>query len=107
MPNDDNLIEIALPSIQMDEILKPSDRPVVGNQRLVRFLPAIPGMNELFPCIWMSPYTTYELIDEQGTMAKLVTCLILISKGPPKPEVVPIRIQPEKLTLFPLMPVEW
>jgi hypothetical protein len=107
MANDDGLIEIALPSIQMDEILKPSDRPVVGNQRLVRYLPAIPGMNDLFPCIWMSPYTVKEPIDEQGTLAKLVVCLILVSKGPPKPEVVPIRIQPEDLTKFPMMPIEW
>ena len=57
-----NLIEMDLPAIQgMDDILKPSDRPVMGNQRLVRFLP-VPGTKKLFPCIWISPYITKEIL---------------------------------------------
>jgi len=102
------LIEISIPSIQgMDEILKPSDHPVMGNQRLVRFLPAIPGMNDLFPCIWISPYTVKEAVDIEGTMVALKVCVILVSKGPPKPEIVVVRIQPKDLEKFPMNPIEW
>ena len=100
--------EIEIPSVQsMDEILKPSDRPVAGDQRLVRHLPAIPGMKELFPCIWLSPYTVKGPIDKEGTMVQLKVGLLLISKGPPKPEVVGVFIQPKDLDKFPMAPVEW
>ena len=105
---DDNLIEISIPAIQgMDEILKPSDRPVMGTQRLVRFLPAVPGMKELFPCIWMSPYRMKEQLENEGPVVHLVKCLILVSKGPPQPEIACISIRPEDLNKFPMAPVEW
>jgi hypothetical protein len=108
MANDDNLIEIAIPNIQgMDDILKPSDRPVMGNQRLVRFLPAVPGMKELFPCIWMSPYRMKEQLEIGGPLEPLIKCLILISKGPPQPEMACISIRPADLDKFPMGPVEW
>ena len=108
MPNDDSLIVISIPDIQgMDEILKPSDRPVMGQQRLVRFLPAVPGMKELFPCIWMSPYHTREKLEADGPSELLIKCLILVSKGPPRPEIACISIRPDDLEKFPLAPVEW
>ena len=102
----DNHIEIPIPSIQgMDEILKPNNRPVMGNQRLVRFLPLL-GVN-VFPAIWISPYTTKEIIDKEGTVASVVKCILLISKGPPKPEIACVSIRPEDLTKCPMAPVEW
>jgi hypothetical protein len=108
MSNDDSLIEISIPDIQgMGEILKPSDHPVMGKQRLVRFLPAVPGMKELFPCIWMSPYRTREKLEANGPSELLVKCLILVSKGPPRPEIACISIRPDDLEKFPLAPVEW
>ena len=107
MANDDNLIEISIPDIQgMDEILRPSERPVMGKQRLVRFLP-VPGTKQLFPCIWMSPYRTKEQIEDHGPVEQLVKCLLLVSKGPPKPDVVCISIRPDDLGKFPVAPVEW
>ena len=107
MTADNSLVQIDIPDIQgMDEILKPSDHPVLGKQRLVRFLP-VPGTNQLFPCIWMSPYTMYEPLDNEGTRERLTRCLLLISKGPPKPDVVCISMRSDDMERFPLAPVEW
>lgn len=107
MANDDRLIEIDIPNVQgMEDILKPSDRPVMGKQRLVRFLP-VPGTNQLFPCIWMSPYRIKEPLEIGGPLEPLVRCLLLVSKGPPKPDSVCISIRPDDIGKFPLAPVEW
>ena len=108
MANDDDLIEISIPDIRgMDEILKPSDHPVMGQQRLVRFLPAVSGMKEVFPCIWMSPYRTREQLKAGDPPERVIKCLILVSKGPPQPEIACISIRPEDLDKFPMAPVEW
>ena len=104
---DENLIVIPVPEIQgMDEILKPNDRPVMGKQRLVHFLP-VPGTDKLFPAIWISPYTIGQQMAPGGPLEPTVQCLILISKGPPKPDVVCISIDPSALHKFPMAPVEW
>jgi hypothetical protein len=105
MSND--LIEIHLPTVQgMDDLLKPSDRPVMGTQRLVRFLP-VPGTTQLFPCVWMSPYKIKEQLEYDGPMEALVKCLLLVSKGPPKPDIVCISIRHADIEKFPMAPVEW
>jgi hypothetical protein len=107
MADDNTLIEISMPAVQgMDEILKPSDRPVMGQQRLVRFLP-VPGTKQLFPCIWMSTYRWKEQLEDNGPLEPIVKCLLLVSKGPPKPDVVCISIRPDDLVKFPQAPVEW
>jgi hypothetical protein len=106
---DENLIVIPIPAVQgMDEILKPSTRPIMGEQRLVRFLP-VPGTDKLFPAIWISPYTHYQQMDPLlgGPAEPTVVCLVLISKGPPKPDVVCVSIDPAALHKFPMAPVEW
>jgi len=46
-------------------------------------------------------------IDKEGTVASVVKCILLISKGPPKPEIACVSIRPEDLTKFPMAPVEW
>lgn len=108
MADNDSLVEMEIPRILgMEEILKPSDRPVMGKQRLVRFLPAVPGMKERFPCIWTSPYTVKGPLEKDGPLEPLHVCLILISKGPPKPEIVGIHIRAEDLDKFEMAPVEW
>jgi hypothetical protein len=102
-----NLIEMTMPNVQgMDEILRPSDRPVAGKQRLVRFLP-VPGTTQLFPCVWMSPYRIKEQLETGGPMEALVKCLLLVSKGPPKPDIVCISLRPADIEKFPMAPVEW
>jgi hypothetical protein len=107
MADDNSLIEISIPNIRgMEEILKPSDRPVMGQQRLVRFLP-VPGTNQLFPCIWMSPYKQKEKLENGEPPERLIRCIVLVSKGPPKPDVVIISIRPDDLEKFPTGPVEW
>ena len=107
MADNNSLIEISMPAVQgMEELLKPSDRPVMGQQRLVRFLP-VPGTEQLFPCIWMSPYRIYEPLENGEPREPLVRCIVLVSKGPPKPDVVVISIRPDDLEKFPKAPVEW
>ena len=99
-------IEIKIPSIQgMDEIVKPSDRPVLGNQRLVRFV-RLENFGE-FPVIWTSPYTVMSSVVQNGPEVPVRVCLILVSKGPPRPDTVGIYLQDEALFKCKLAPVEW
>ena len=89
MADNDRLIEMAIPRIQgMEEILKPSDRPVMGKQRLVRFLPAVPGMEERFPCIWTSPYTVKGPLEEGGPGGPSTYASSSYRRDRPKPEIV-------------------
>jgi hypothetical protein len=83
----------------------PDDRPVMGEKRLVRLLPAgLPGTKgNLFPCVWMSPY---EMFDED-LKENVKFCLLLINKGPPKPEIWGIRIPAAAIEKFPTGPIEW
>ena len=103
--NDGTSIEIKSIVRGMEEILKPSDRPVLGQQRLVPFI-SIQGIGE-FPVIWTSPYTIKSPIEENGPPTTAVVCLVLISKGPPKPDIICITIRPEDLAKCRLAPVEW
>jgi hypothetical protein len=98
--------EIPIPSIiGLDEVLKPSDRPVMGTQRLVRFLPVM-GTG-LYPAIWISPYTVKEPIETDGPLVSVAKCVVLVSKGPPRPEIVVLTMRPEDIEKFPRAPVEW
>ena len=87
------------------EFAKPSDRPVAGDQRLVRHLPAgLPGtQGTLLPAIWISPYEVFD--DDLQENVKI--CILLLTKGPPKPDVMAIRIAGEAINKFPMLPVEW
>jgi len=42
-----------------------------------------------------------------GPLEPIVKCLLLVSKGPPKPDVVCISIRPDDLIKFPMAPIEW
>jgi len=87
------------------EFAKPSDRPVGGEQRLVRYLPCgLPGTEAmLLPCIWISGY---EVFDED-LKEKVRICILLLEKGPPKPDIVAVRIPSKAIEKFPMAPVEW
>lgn len=89
----------------MGEILKPSDRPVMGERRLVRHLPVLG--KTLHPAIWVSPYTVIERVETNGSEVPVVKCVVLLSKGPPRPDVAVITVRPEDLVKFPMRPVEW
>ena len=101
----DNLV-IPISNIQgLDEVLHPSDRPVMGKQRLVRFLSVMD--TGLYPAIWISPYTVKEQIETDGPFVPVVRCVVLVSKGPPKPDIVVLTMRPEDIEKFPRAPVEW
>ena len=84
-----------------------SDRPVMGERRLVRQLP-VPGSLTgaeviLRPAIWISPYEFYDA--DIGAQVKI--CIVLVNSGPPKPEIISVRIPSNAIEKFPLAPVEW
>ena len=87
------------------EFAKPNDKPVFGDQRLVRYLPVpLPGLKGMMlPCVWMSDYDVFD--DDLKENVKV--CLVLLSKGPPHPEVVCVRIPSAAVDKFPKGPVEW
>lgn len=83
----------------------PSDRPVMGEKRLVRYLPVpLPGVGPLMrPCIWMSPYEVFD--DDLHEKVKI--CIILLNEGPPKPDIIAVRIPTAAIEKFPTGPVNW
>lgn len=87
------------------EFVTASDHPVFGEKRLVRMLPVgLPGTKGmLMPCLWMSDY---EVMDED-LKEKVKVCLVLMSKGPPRPDIICVRIATAAIEKFPLGPVEW
>lgn len=82
-----------------------SDRPVMGERRLVRYLPVgLPGGAPLMrPCIWISPYEVYD----NDLKENVKICILLLNEGPPKPEIIAIRIAASGIERFPTGPVGW
>lgn len=83
-----------------------SDRPVMGEKRLVRYLPVgLPGQKVplMRPCIWTSPY---EIFDED-LKEKVKLCILLLNEGPPKPDIIAVRISAAAIEKFPTGPVNW
>jgi hypothetical protein len=87
------------------EFAKPSDRPVVGEKRLVRYLPlGMPGTaGMMLPSLWVSPYEVYD----EDLKENVKICILLLSKGPPKPEIAAVRVPSAAIEKFPMGPVEW
>jgi hypothetical protein len=97
-----NLIEIPIsldPSLT--NVVKPGEG-LRGDRRLVRFLPTPFGSRE---AIWISPYETIEHFENGPEKAR--KCIVLLSKGPPKPDIAVITIPSSAIDKFPLVPVEW
>lgn len=97
--------DVTLEVVAGSEFVKPSDRPVLGDKRLVRYLPVgLPGTKGMMlPCIWMSPYDDFD----EDLKVKVKVCLILLSKGPPRPDIICVRIPADAVEKFPTGPVEW
>jgi hypothetical protein len=87
------------------EFAKPSDKLVTGDKRLVRWLPCgLPGTKGmLLPSLWISPYERFDEDERQN----MKFCILLLSKGPPKPETAGVWIPSDAIEKFPLGPVEW
>lgn len=106
MADDDVLISIpiALPE-SMTNVERPSAGKLAkGDFRLVRMLPTPLGLR---PAIWISPYTTEEVCDRDVGLETVRKAVVLISKGPPFPEIACITIPEHAVQKFPLEPVEW
>lgn len=87
------------------EFAKASDKPIMGDKRLVRYLPCgLPGTKAiLLPCIWMSPW---EIFDED-LKEKVKICILLLNDEAPKPDIVAVRIPAAAIHKFPTGPVAW
>lgn len=97
--------EIPIEVVAGSEFVKPSDKLILGERRLVRYLPVgLPGTKGMMlPCVWMSPYDDWD----EDLKEKVKVCLVLLSKGPPRPEVICVRIPSAAVDKFPTGPVEW
>lgn len=98
----DNRVKISVE----EGFVQPSDRPVMGEKRMVRYLPiGLPGQAApiMRPCIWMSPY---EVFDED-LQEKVKVCILLLNEGPPRPDIVAVRISAAAIERFPTGPVNW
>lgn len=80
----------------------PRDQPLRGSTRYVPLFP-VPGATVMCPCIWMSPY---EIADDD-LKQRVRVCVLLLSSGPPKPEVVAIRVPSSVIHKFPTGPIDW
>lgn len=92
----------------VSDFIEASDRPVFGERRLVYYLPVgLPGTKgHLVPCIWMSPYVTFD----KDLKENVRLCIVLLGKGTserPKPEIICVRIPAAAIDKFPKGPVEW
>ena len=86
--------------------IQANDRAVMGNKRLVRFLPVgLPGLKApiMRPCIWTSPY---EVFDED-LKENVKICILLLNEGPPRPDIIAIRIATSAIEKFPTGPINW
>ena len=87
------------------EFAKPSERAVVGDKRMVRHLPCgLPGTaGMMLPCLWISPYEVFD----PDLKENVKICILLLTKGPPKPDIVAVRMAASAIEKFPMAPVEW
>jgi hypothetical protein len=87
------------------EFAKPSERAVAGDKRMVRHLPCgLPGTaGMMLPCLWISPYEVYD----SDLKENVKICILLLHKGPPKPETIGVRMAASAIEKFPMAPVEW
>lgn len=99
--------EIPIDVTIVEPLIKPSDRPVMGERRLVRMLPvppAIPGGESIMrPAIWVSPYKVYD--NDLKENVRIV--ILLLNSGPPSPDIIALRVPVTAIDKFPLGPVEW
>jgi hypothetical protein len=89
-----------------ESFLTPSERPVLGEKRLVRMIPVpIAGTKQLIlrPAIWISPYSFYD----EDAKAQVKVAVLLFDPGPPRPETVGVRVPADAIDKFPLGPIEW
>lgn len=79
---------------------KPQAIPGRGDRRLVKLVETPLGWGH---AIWTSPYT----VEDSDVKALCRVCVVLVGKGPPKPEPVIMTIPVEYLAKCPEDAVEW
>jgi len=101
--DDGDYVEIPIIlSGDLADLAKPDTKPVLGDRRLVRLIPTPFGSR---PAIWISPYAIKEQFEDGVHKARKI--IVLLSKGPPKPDVAVITIPEAAIEKFPWVPVEW
>jgi hypothetical protein len=77
-------------------------QPLRGETRTVPLFP-LPGSTLMYPCIWMSPYE----IPDDDLKQRVRVCVLLMSQGPPRPEVAAVRAPSSVVSKFPTGPINW
>ena len=74
--------------------------PARGERRIVKIVETPFGWA---PAVWTSPYTVYD----PDLKEPCKVCVVLVGKGPPKPELVIMTIPAAILARYPEDAVEW
>jgi hypothetical protein len=98
-----NSIEIALPT---PVGARPEATPNRGERRIVKFVETALGWGWV---LWTSPYTVEdtESNPQDRSLWPCRVCVVLVGKGPPKPEPVIMTIPIIILAKYPEAAVEW
>lgn len=91
-----NLVIPITPSIGA----RPSVIPTSGDRRIVKLIETPLGWGH---AIWTSPYT----VEDTEVHATCHVCVVLVGKGPPKPEPIIMTIPVEYLKNCPEDAIEW
>ena len=78
----------------------PDPTPNRGSRRIVKMIPTPCGMGW---AIWTSPYTIFD--DQLKEQCRV--CVVLVGKGPPKPEPILMTVPENAFHRFPEDSIEW
>lgn len=79
---------------------RPTVIPTSGDRRIVKLVETPLGWGHV---LWTSPYTT----EDPDVKALCRVCVVLVGKGPPKPEPVIMTIPVDYLKQCPEDSIEW
>ena len=94
-----SLTTIHLPKLDLVGA-RPQAIPGVGDRRLVKLVETPLGWGH---ALWTSPYT----VENPDCRATCRVCVVLVGKGPPRPEPVVMTIPVDYLKACSLDAVEW
>jgi len=94
------LIDIPLIDITTDPGAKPAPTLTRGDRRVIKLVETPLGWGH---ALWTSPY----VVDDPDLREPCRVCVVLVGKGPPKPEPVVMTIPVSYLGACPEDVVEW
>jgi len=90
---------VDLPKPSMDGA-RPHTIPGTGDRRIVSLVETPLGWGHV---VWTSPYT----VEDPDVKALCRVCVVIVGKGPPKPEPVVMTIPVDYLKVCPEDSIEW